>query len=197
VSFNENNPKKIFSDEWKELQIAVKDASHDYHLMTLSTSTNNKPESRTVVLRHADQENYLLCFHTDTRSPKYDQLKNNPDVSILFYSVNKRTQLRIIGQASHCEDDELLESKWMGMNKNSRECYLGEIAPSEKIPNGKIINEVINKGQYTNKFLGLENFTRIDIKISSIEILRLHHLGHKRLFCNLEKNPIDYQWLAS
>ena len=137
MSFHENNPKKIFSDEWKELQIAVKDASHDYHLMTLSTSTNNKPESRTVVLRHADQENYLLCFHTDTRSPKYDQLKNNPDVSILFYSVNKRTQLRITGQASHCEDDELLESKWMGMNKNSKECYLGEIAPSEKIPNGE------------------------------------------------------------
>ena len=62
MSFHENNPKKIFSDEWKELQNAVKDASHDYHLMTLSTSTNDKPESRTVVLRHVDKKNYLLSI---------------------------------------------------------------------------------------------------------------------------------------
>ena len=197
MSFHENNPKKIFSAEWKELQNAVKDASHDYHLMTLSTSTNNKPESRTVVLRHVDKEDYLLSFHTDTRSPKYDQLKSNPDVSIIFYSVNKRTQLRITGNASDCKDDKLLESKWMSMNKNSKECYLGEIAPSGKIPEGEIINKVVTEEQDMSPLMGIKNFARINIKIASIEILRLHHLGHKRLFCNLEKNPIDYQWLAS
>jgi pyridoxamine 5'-phosphate oxidase len=197
VSFHQNNPNEIFTDEWKDLLEAVKDASHDYHLMTLSTSSNNKPDLRTVVLRDVNKKEHSLSFHTDARSPKYDQIQINPSVSALFYSVTKRTQLRVSGQASLCLDDKLLKSKWLGMNKNSKECYLGKIAPSQKIPNGQIINEVISENKDKNPLLGLENFTRINIKISSMEILRLHHLGHKRLSCNLEKYPVEYNWLAS
>lgn len=197
MSFHQNNPNKIFAEEWKELQEAVKDASHDYHLMTLSTSVNNKPKTRTVVLRYVNKKKYVLSFHTDTRSPKYEQIKDNPDVSALFYTLNKRTQLRIVGKAGLCTDKKLLETKWLGMNKNSRECYLGEIAPSGKIPDEKIVNEVIYSDQKPGPLSGFKNFTRIDIEISSLEILRLHHLGHKRLLCDLEKNPIEFHWIAS
>ena len=144
-----------------------------------------------MVLRDFNIKKYQISFHTDTRSPKYSQVKSNPAISALFYSTQKRTQLRLHGNATICKDKNLLNTLWSNLNKDSRECYQGEVPPSGNIPKPKIINDT------SRNMSGVENFSRISIEISSVEILRLHHLGHKRLLCDISKDPVEFQWIAS
>ena len=191
MSFHQNKPDEIFKEELNNLHSAVKDAGHDYHLFTIATVNDKIREIRTVVLRDFNIKKYQISFHTDTRSPKYSQVKSNPAISALFYSTQKRTQLRLHGNATICKDQDLLNTLWSNLNKDSRECYQGEVPPSGNIPKSKIINDT------SSEMSGFENFSRISIEISTIEILRLHHLGHKRLLCDVSKNPIEFQWIAS
>ena len=191
MSFHQNKPDEILNEELNDLHSAVKDAGHEYHLFTVATINDKIPEIRTVVLRDFNTKKYQISFHTDTRSPKYSQVKSNPAISALFYSTQKRTQLRLHGNATICKDQNLLNTLWNNINKDSKQCYQGEIPPSGNIPKSKIINDT------SSEMSGFENFSRISIEISSIEILRLHHLGHKRLLCNVSKNPIEFQWIAS
>ena len=197
MSIDQNNPEDIFQDELQDLHSAVKDAAHEYHLFTVATSSNNIPELRTVVLRDIDLDNYKISFHTDSRSPKYNQLIKNSSVSALFYSISKRTQIRIKGNAEASKDKELLRSLWDKLSKDSKECYQGEIPPSGIMPDTKILNDIIDDPSMDNNNFGFENFSRITIDVSSFEILRLHHLGHKRLLCDLSKNDTSFQWIAS
>ena len=194
---DQNNPEEIFQEELQDLYNAVKDTAHDYHLFTVATSSNNIPEIRTVVLRDVNLDNYKISFHTDTRSPKYNQLVKNSSVSALFYSISKRTQIRIKGKAEASNDKKLLTSLWSKLSKDSKECYQGKISPSGIIPDTKIFNDIIDDPDVDIDNKGFENFSRIKINISSFEILRLHHLGHKRLFCDLSKNNTTFQWIAS
>jgi hypothetical protein len=191
MSFHQNKPDEIFKEELNDLHSAVKDAGHDYHLFTIATVNDKTPEIRTVVLRDFNIKKYQISFHTDARSPKYSQVKSNPAISALFYSTQKRTQLRLHGNATICKDQNLLNTLWSKLNKDSRECYQGEVPPSGNIPKSKIINDT------SSEMSGFENFSRLSIEISTIEILRLHHLGHKRLLCDVLKDPIDFQWIAS
>ena len=191
MSFHQNKPDKIFKEELNDLHSAVKDAGHDYHLFTIATVNDKTPEIRTVVLRDFNIKKYQISFHTDARSPKYSQVKSNPAISALFYSTQKRTQLRIHGNAIICKDQNLLNMLWSNLNKDSRECYQGEVPPSGNIPKSKIINDT------SSRMSGFENFSRISIEISSVEILKLHHLGHKRLLCDISKDPVEFQWIAS
>jgi len=192
------NTLEIMKNEWNELLKAVKDAAHDYHLFALSTTDGNKPELRTVVLREVDNDKYRISFHTDTRSPKYQQILNNPSISALFYDPVRRIQLRVKGLAAPSDDKILLKTLWSKLNKDSRQCYQGDLAPSDALPNDIIINQIPDKSSDSDKNVyGFENFTRITIQVSEIEILMLHHLGHKRLKCKLDCDPIETQWLAS
>ena len=192
------NTLEIMKNEWNELLKAVKDAAHDYHLFALSTTDGNKPELRTVVLREVDNDKYKISFHTDTRSPKYQQILNNPSISALFYDPVRRIQLRVKGLAAPSDDKILLKTLWSKLNKDSRQCYQGDLAPSDALPNDIIINQIPDKSSDSDKNVyGFENFTRITIQVSEIEILMLHHLGHKRLKCKLDCDPIETQWLAS
>ena len=197
MSIDQNNPEDIFQEELQDLHSAVKDVAHEYHLFTVATSSNNIPELRTVVLRDIDLDNYKISFHTDSRSPKYNQLIKNSSVSALFYSISKRPQIRIKGEAEASNDNKLLSSLWNKLSKDSKECYQGEIAPSGVIPDAKILNDIIDDPNTDNNNHGFENFSRITIDVSSFEILRLHHLGHKRLLCDLSKNDTSFQWIAS
>ena len=163
MQIDQNNPKEIFQKELQDLHAAVKDAAHDYHLFTVATSSNNIPEIRTVVLRDVDLDNYEISFHTDSRSPKYNQLVKNSSVSALFYSISKRTQIRIKGKAEASNDKKLLTSLWNKLSKDNKECYQGEIPPSGTIPDTKILNSIIDDPNTNNNNQGFENFSRITI----------------------------------
>tara|TARA_B100001250_G_scaffold406497_1_gene425648 strand:- start:1846 stop:2442 length:597 start_codon:yes stop_codon:yes gene_type:complete len=198
MDYDIKKPEEIIHNEWKQLSDAVKDARHGYHLFTLSTVKDEHPELRTVVLRQSEEKEKIISFHTDKRSPKYYHLLKNNNISALFYDSSRRIQLRIKGTAIDEKNNSILKKLWEKMNKDSRQCYQGEIAPSNPLGEGVLVNKISPNDQYIDtELLGFENFSRIVISISEIEILMLHHHGHRRLKCNIRKNVPSYTWIAS
>ena len=193
MDFKNNNPDDIFSSQWNQLELAVKEAKHNYHLFTLSTIDRDSSDIRTVVLRSVNKKDHTISFHTDIRSPKFKQITRNPNVSVLFYDVQARTQIRMVGTASICGDEDMLKSLWERLSKESKECYMGEIAPSGPLHGRTTINKI----KETNPDDGYNNFARVTIHVSKMDVLLLHHLGHRRIEFKLSgKRPV-HQWLAS
>ena len=140
-----------------------------------------------------NKKDHSISFHTDIRSPKFKQITKNPNVSVLFYDVQARTQIRMVGTASICGDENILKSLWERLSKESKECYMDEIAPSGPLHGRTTINKI----KETNPDDGYNNFARVTIHVSKMDILLLHHLGHRRIEFKLGgKRPI-HQWLAS
>ena len=188
-----NNPIDIYVNQWNQLELAVKKAKHNYHMFALSTFDRDSSDIRTVVLRNVNKRNHSIGFHTDIRSPKFEQITKNPSVSVLFYDGQARTQIRMVGTASICVDEDKLNSLWENLSRESKECYMGEIAPSGPLPGKTTINKIKEKS--SNE--GHNNFARVTINISKMDILLLHHLGHKRIEFKFDGKTHTHQWLAA
>ena len=93
MSFHQNKPDEIFKEELNDLHSAVKDAGHDYHLFTIATVNDKIPEIRTVVLRDFNIKKYQISFHTDTRSPKYSQVKSKSRHICTFLQYSKKNSI--------------------------------------------------------------------------------------------------------
>ena len=84
------------------------------------------------------------------------------------------------------------------MKPESKICYMGPYAPSQKInqfePNtlGKSAHNLNEEDEN----LGLSRFCRIGIKIKKIDWLKLDYKGHQRLEFQFDKE-IKAQWIAS
>jgi len=111
----------------------------------------------------------------------------------LFYDIQARTQIRMTGTASICGDENILRSLWDKLSKESKKCYMGEIAPSHPLNEETIINKL----ERNDPDQGYINFTRVNISVLKMEVLLLHHLGHRRIEFNLDNNENDHRWLAS
>ena len=191
--FKNNNPNDIFSNQWNQLELAVKEAKHNYHLFALSTIDRDSSDIRTVVLRNVNKKNHSISFHTDIRSPKFEQITKNPSVSVLFYDGQARTQIRMVGTASICAEENKLNSLWENLSIESKKCYMGEIAPSGPLLGKTTINKIKEKDPNE----GYNNFARVTINASKMDILLLHHLGHRRIEFRFDGKTYSHRWLAS
>ena len=187
--------KEILDKIWDELTLGLNSGKHPFHIFSVSTVKNNKPDSRTVVLRAVEKENKSISFHTDLRSKKVMQIKESENICALFYDKDSKIQLRIYGSASKETDSLIIKEKWNSSKEMSKLCYLN------KIPPGEVINEskdyLYGKEELNNIELGIKNFSIINIKISQIDWLSLNHEGHQRMLINYtSSNKIEFDWVA-
>ena len=187
--------KEILDKIWDELTLGLNSGKHPFHIFSVSTVKNNKPDSRTVVLRAVEKENKSISFHTDLRSKKVLQIKESENICALFYDKDSKIQLRIYGSASKETDSLLIKEKWNSSKEMSKLCYLNKISPSEVINESK--DYLYGKEELNNVELGIKNFSIINIKISQIDWLSLNHEGHQRLLINYtSNNKIEFDWVA-
>ena len=192
------DPFQIIKSEWENINLGIQKAKHDYHSFVFSTVSKNNPDSRTVILRNFDEHQPAIWFHSDIRSKKILHLKENEKVSALFYDKSRKVQLRINGIADIEEDIEHNKRIWDSMRPESKLCYMGPYAPSQKInqfePNTlkKSAHDLDKKDEH----LGLSRFCRIRIKIKKLDWLKLDYKGHQRLEFKFSKK-IKAQWIAS
>ena len=191
-------PFQIIKSEWENINLGIQKAKHDYHSFVFSTVLKNSPDSRTVILRDFDEHMPAIWFHSDRRSKKILYLEENKNVSALFYDKSRKVQLRINGIADIEEDIEHNKRIWDSMRPESKLCYMGPYAPSQKInqfePNTlkKSAHDLDKKDEH----LGLSRFCRIRIKIKELDWLKLDYKGHQRLEFKFGKK-IKTQWIAS
>lgn len=105
------NLNRVFSDIWDYLSEGAERSKSDFHLASLGTTSANQPRLRTVVLRRVIPEEHSIVFHTDSRSAKFKEINANHNVSLLFYSKEKKVQIRLEGKASLHTDDDLAEKQ--------------------------------------------------------------------------------------
>ena len=191
-------PFQILKSEWKNINLGIQKAKHDYHSFVLSTISSNGPDSRTVILRAFDEDKPTICFHSDRRSKKILHLKKNEKVSALFYDKSRKIQLRMNGLAHIVEDIKNNKKIWKSMKPESKICYMGPYAPSQRINQFKpnTLEKSAHNLNEEDENLGLSRFCRIEIKIKKIDWLKLDYRGHQRLEFEFGKE-IKVQWIAS
>ena len=191
-------PFQIIKSEWKNINLGIQKAKHDYHSFVFSTVSKNSPDSRTVILRDFDENKPAIWFHSDRRSKKILHLEENENVSALFYDKSRKVQLRINGIADIEEDIEHNKKIWNSMRPESKLCYMGPYAPSQKIsqfePN--TLEKSAHDLDKEDEHLGLSRFCRIRIKIKKLDWLKLDYKGHQRLEFKFGKRT-KTQWIAS
>ena len=191
-------PFQIIKSEWKNINLGIQKAKHDYHSFVFSTVSKNSPDSRTVILRDFDEHKPAIWFHSDRRSKKILHLEENENVSALFYDKSRKVQLRINGIADIEEDIEHNKKIWDSMKPESKLCYMGPYAPSQKIsqfePN--TLEKSAHDLDKEDEHLGLSRFCRIRITIKKLDWLKLDYNGHQRLEFKFGKK-VKTQWIAS
>ena len=191
-------PFQIIKSEWKNINLGIQKAKHDYHSFVFSTVLKNSPNSRTVILRDFDENKPAIWFHSDRRSKKISHLEENENVSALFYDKSRKVQLRINGIADIEEDIEHNKKIWDSMKPESKLCYMGPYAPSQKIsqfePN--TLEKSAHDLDKEDEHLGLSRFCRIRITIKKLDWLKLDYKGHQRLEFKFGKRT-KTQWIAS
>jgi len=161
-----------------KLKRAVKKRNDDLHLLNLVTVNNkNEPNTRNVVLRDFSIENLTVRFHTDKRSSKIEDIRDNKAICLIGYDKKAKLQIRMDADAYTIKDEKILMDIWKKMYPMSRECYRISKSPGDRIES---LNEIRFEEDDESNLIGFDNFVAIQCDIKSLEILYLSSLGHIR-----------------
>ena len=188
--------ENIYKQELDYLKDAVENSKNLYHTFTLSSINGLYPESRTIVLRGVDLDPLRIYFNADYRSPKVKELKDNHCCTALFYSQNRRVQLRLKCEATLNYQNDISSQIWENTALQSRKCYMGPYNPSKTLdewhPN--IPLEYLKTDPEENHSKeGYINFVHIQLRVIELDILELHHNGHIRF---KTQNGIDFSYVS-
>jgi pyridoxamine 5'-phosphate oxidase len=182
---------------WKSLQQGVSQGRSPFHQGVLATQGDRGPEARYVVLRHANEENARVCFHTDNRSPKVQQIKDAPTLSWCFYGDG--LQLRLQGAAHLHQNNTTARDSWLEASVMSRRAYLATQAP------GVVLSQPENEKSVTlgniamskdENEVSFTNFMLVEVQVLNMEVLLLKSSGHLRALFSISDNSHKAQWLA-
>ena len=186
----------VEKDCWHRLVNGANKSRDPFHTPCIASLNNGEVNMRTVVLRKALPTERALRFHTDIRSPKWNDLTINPCISALFYDASERIQLRIKGISVLHHLDPITQEAWQKTTLSSRRCYLSEVGPSrfsDKPTSG--ITPQIEQENFSleESELGLQNFGIVTIQVQSMEWLWLNHAGHRRAYFDYAND--ENHWL--
>ena len=178
---------------------ALKNSAHPFRTFSLASIDDKMPSLRTVVLRDFSIDSRFLDCHSDLRSPKVDELKKNNKFSALFYSTEKKIQLRFKGEVEIFHKNSITNQRWDSVTPSSKRCYMGPFSPSESLeeyhPN--IPDDVKFKNPSEQEsFDGYNNFVIIRCHFREIDFLKLKYSGHQRCKFIFDEENIKVKWVA-
>jgi len=176
----------IYSSIVQNLQEALTTKEHPFNYFSLATVGLSKtPRLRTILLRSVDADLNII-FYTDRRSKKVTHIRENSNVSLLFFHPKKLMQFYIKGHASIVTDQEMLQSLWNEIPTKSKKDYITELGPGT----------VINKNSRID-YLDNENyFCVIKIITDKIEYLELKQPNHVRVEYRKEAGDWEHTYLV-
>ena len=190
---------KTYDNIWSLLTIGKAKSKSEMHQGYIATVNKDYPSIRTVVLRHVNKETNSISFHTDIRSNKVNELKDNEMISMLFYDHGKKIQIKVSGIAEINHKNDKAKKAWDNSRSFSKKCYVVEKAPgtpSDEPTSGYLPeheNELPDDDLLQN---GYNNFTLVEIQIHSIEWLYLHRQGHRRALFTSTNGSLNKEWLT-
>ncbi len=188
--YTQYNLSELEQDCWDRLVSGAVKSRTPFHTPSIATLHQGDVSLRTVVLRKTLPTERELRFHTDVRSPKWQELSQNPSISALFYDGLERIQIRVKGKSFLHHSNEITDEAWQKTSISSRKCYLTRFSPSsftEESSSGlseNIENENLTLSESES---GYSNFGIVSIHVQSIDWLWLNHAGHRRAYFDYEK----------
>ncbi|WP_437193519.1 hypothetical protein [Planctomicrobium sp. SH527] len=167
----------------QELEEAAADITHPWATVSMATVTPHGPRQRIVILRGMNRSPLQMFAHTDRRSPKFTQIRNQPGFSLLCYAPGRRVQLVANGTAKVHMDGELLEKHWAATPAERHRNYVGVKAPStpSRTPSTNL-PEFADSANHSEELaqLSLKQFAVIEFNIEFYEVLWLRRSGNLR-----------------
>ncbi len=198
-SSSKENTGEIFEDIKRNLTRGVKDRKHNFHTPVFcNTNNSGKIESRVVVLRRFEPSKMVLNFHTDFRSPKVFDLKNNNNSLFVFYDHKLKIQMRIRTTSTLNNQNRIAKEMWDKTRLLSRKCYLTTKDPSSStsFPEDGIPKHLESKEpDFEESEKGFKNFTVVENRINEIDWLYLEISGHRRLKIIFNNEKPEYYWI--
>ena len=170
----------------------VENSKSMFHTPVLSSFVEKTISTRTVVLREFDSKNRTLRFHTDSRSGKIEELKENSISSVHGYDPELKVQIRLKGKTSLHIDNEISKKAWAESREMSKMCYSVKDSPGNKISSPEpfdLIKEEIDIE------LGYNNFAVLHFSYDSLEFLFLKGAGHRRSLFDWSSDQLESSWL--
>ena len=188
----------VLESSWRFLHEGVRDFRSPFHKASLTTVDGMKPHVRMVILREFSEEDRTLVCHCDARSPKVSQIRNNPNVSWLFYHPGKWMQVRLSGAASVHTDDDRAESQWEKVSLPHRINYCAETlpgTPTEKPASG--LPELLRDKarQLRDVPEARKNFAVIVCRFDEMDWLLLKLTGHIRAKFCWKDGAMEASWV--
>lgn len=154
------------------------------HMPTVGTvDALGAPQLRIMVLRDVLRNARTVRFHTDSRSIKADQIRQNPATSVLIYDHAAKIQIRLSGNTHLMPIGEVADAAWSASTPFARRCYMAEAAPGTPLaePSSGLPAWIQGKQPEEAQLADYRaNFAALLVEIDTIEWLYLANVGHRR-----------------
>ena len=173
-----------FEEAWNLAEAGSTDRHSPAHTPTVGTvDETGAPQLRIMILRDASRDARTLRFHTDLRSMKAAQVRNNGATSVLFYDMSAKLQIRMSGQTQLLPIGDVADAAWSNSTPFARRCYMAEAAPGLPIagPSSGLPEWIQGKKPDEAQLADYRpNFATMLVEIQSVEWLYLANAGHRR-----------------
>lgn len=158
---------------WSELAQATHERGHPWRVVVLATVENSpqglRAAARSVVLRDVQPEHRQLLFYTDTRTPKVQQLRQQPQGTLLAWSATLSWQLRLEVGLVVADSGLDVSSRWARVKLSpSAQDYLAALPPGTPVD------------RYEPERGSREHFAVVTAQVTAVDWLELHPDGHRR-----------------
>lgn len=177
------NLESVLRHVWDEVEAAAAAPDHPYRHLTFGTVRDRTPDLRTVVLRRVDVDERVLQFHSDRRTRKVKDVRENERVAWHGWNPDTREQIRLRGTATVHLDDDVAMEMWETQSLESRALYVRPATPGSELdePEDGLRPDVKTKSLSQDDVAeGRQHFAAIRTTIHEIEWLHLHPEGHYR-----------------
>lgn len=195
-----NGLDDVLSTAWNLLFRATVQRRDPYRTPVLSTiNQENIPDARTIVLRETKVQKRQLIFYTDTRSPKVEELKANPNICLVFWNPSRNVQVRASGRMLLEQGNAFSKEYWDKIAPKNRRDYSTINAPSNRSEKSEgFLPDFWEAADLTpqNTEAAFENFTVLVAQIDKLDCLHIHREGHQRAQFTWNGKAWDKTWLV-
>ena len=191
--------EQVLAESWAMVAHAITEPAHPFRTPVLGTTGPHGCNLRTVVLRRVIEPERLLICHTDLRSSKIHDLRQQPRLSWLFYHPQEKIQLRFDGQATLHTDDDLADEQWVACNLMSRRIYRTLNVPGTPLsgPASGLPESLITRAPTpAESEAGRKNFAVIACKVDFIDWLFLNSEGNWRAQFRWANDKLTATWIV-
>ncbi len=166
---------------WDELTHAATDGGSQFrHAQIATIGAQGWPQSRTIILRHADEAADEVGFHTDRRSAKASEIAAQSQVALTAYDRPQGVQIRLWGQAEVHNADERARDAWDALYAPLRTPYRTGFPPGRPVEAAGAADPTDATRSPEDPDDGFTNFAFVQVRTARIEYVHLRTTGHRR-----------------